>query len=73
MGEEYADILNNRALGDKFLKFGMVLDIYVKFSNSFANKSNVSFGDLCRLYQIKNGRQNNHQKQKNRLNGLCSQ
>ena len=33
-GEESANICNNRALGDKFLKFGMVFGMGIVFSKS---------------------------------------
>ena len=46
-GEEYANICwNNRELGDKFLKFGMVLGMGIVFPKSISNKTGVSSGDL---------------------------
>ena len=48
-GGEYANIWNNRALGDKFLKFGMVLGMGSVFSKSIANKMGVTSGDLLEV------------------------
>ena len=45
-GEEYANIWNNRALGDKFLKFGMVLGMGTVFSKSIGNNMGVTSDDL---------------------------
>ena len=45
-GERIRNIWNNRALGDKFLKFGMVLGMGSVFSKSIANKMGVTSGDL---------------------------
>ena len=39
-------IRNNRALGDKFLKFCMVLGMCSVFSKYIANKMGVTSGDL---------------------------
>ena len=39
-------VLNNRALGDKFLKFDMVLAMGSVFSKSMASKMGVTSGDL---------------------------
>ena len=44
-GKEYANIWDNRALGDKFLKFGMMLGTGIVFSKSIANKMGVTSGD----------------------------
>ena len=45
--EEYANIWwNNRALGNKFLKFGMVLGMGIVFLKSISNKMGVSSGDF---------------------------
>ena len=44
--EEYPNIWNNRALGDKFFKFTMVLGMGIVFSKSIANKMGVTSGDL---------------------------
>ena len=55
-GEEYPNIWNNRALDDKFFKFGMVLDMGIVFSKSIANKMGVTSRG-----QIQNGRLNNHE------------
>ena len=59
-GEEDPNIWNNRALDDKFLKFGMVLGMGIVFSKSIAKNGY----DLCwPLSKIQNGRQNGRQKQ----------
>ena len=42
----YANIWSNRALGEKFLKFGMVLGMGGVFSKSIANKMGVTCGAL---------------------------
>ena len=55
-GEEYPNIWNNRALGDKFLKSGMLLGMGIVFSKSIANKMGVTFRG-----QIQNGRQNDNE------------
>ena len=39
-------IQNNRALGDKFLKFDMVLGMGIVFSKSIGNKMGVTSADL---------------------------
>ena len=39
-------VLNNRALGDKFLKFAMVLAMGSVFSESMASKMGETSGDL---------------------------
>ena len=48
--KEYANIWNNHALGEKFLKFGMVLGMgrcaLAVFSKSIARKMGVTSGDL---------------------------
>ena len=46
VGGIYSNIWNIRALGDKFLKFGMVLGMGSVFSKSIANKMCVTSGDL---------------------------
>ena len=47
-GEENPNIWNNRALGDKFVKFGMVLGMGIVFSKSIANKMGATSDELQR-------------------------
>ena len=39
-------IWDNRALGDKFLKFGMMLDMGMRVSKTIANKMTLTYFDL---------------------------
>ena len=45
-GREYDLIQNNCALGAKFLHFGMILGIGLRFSKTTANKLGVTSGGL---------------------------